>query len=439
MRYFNDGMEIVFEDFNDLSKALLKGLHDRVIYEMLQRNENSFFGTSFKVGFSNSNTLTVAKGLGFQTNAAAVSPEMKRSPIALEENTTVGISAPHASLNRKDIVCVKSLVISELSATRNYKDANDGSVSQEEFVVQKDFSHEFLVVAGTPSGSPAVPATPDGYIKIAEVDVTAVSGVANADAITDRRNLMPVGSDSVINTLGYGRLTAGASTPISTLFGQIDTLLKFGYFNYLDVDEINDPTAEPASPAASKRRMFFRDGVLYLKNSAGVKTPVGSSSGGGGAGANWKPGSGNSAIESYEYDDKVWLFENGLLQQLNLWIRVPSGYIAGRQITMKGCFYSPSNTNNFQFQTVTTLIRKNTDSIADTTNQESADSGDILNAVAHRVRELSFNLTDGLGTVNDIPVSSGDILKVSLIRIAPTGAADTNDVRFIPGSTEVSF
>lgn len=52
---------------------------------------------------------------------------------------------------------------------------------------------------------------------------------------------------------------------------------------------------------------------------------------------------------------------------------------------------------------------------------------------------VPIDLTDTTGRINAVAVSPGDLIKVTIQRIAPSGTADTSDVRMISGSTEVSF
>lgn len=162
------------------------------------------------------------------------------------------------------------------------------------------------------------------------------------------------------------------------------------------------------------------------------------SGGGGGGGANWQPTIGLAPTESYEFSEKVWLYQQSGLQSLTLWVKVPNSYTAG-QITLKGGFYSPSASNQFKIQAVATLVRTGTDAIDSTSNQTTVNSGDITNTVAKRLRTISFALSDSTGKINSVSSSAGDIIKIELSRIAPSGTEDTDDIRFIPSSTEVLF
>lgn len=433
--HWEDGAEIVRNDLNATSKALQRELYDRVILELVQRAENAFFSDSFLCSFSSANQFIIKKGVGFISDATQVSPEPQKRLLYRSADVTQLISSPDSVNDRIDIVCLRAALVDELTGSRKFKDATTSVITTQSLVIQKDWQAEVLVVDGTPGVSPAAPAVPSGYIKIAEVYVTAVTGIANGAAITDTRSLMPIGSSTTVNTTGFQRLPAGSAKTLLELFTSIDGFLKFGYFNYSDFDELG---ADPAAPGASKVRLYYKGGVWYGRSASGI-TPLGSGGGGGGGGANWVPVSGLGPVQDNEYDEKVWLFEQGAGQKLTLWAKVPTSYLAGRQIKMKGGFYSPSAADDWKVQAVCTLIRKNNDAVTSVANQNTSNSGDIVNAVANRFNEISLDLSTTLGAINSVAVQPGDLIKIEISRIAPTGTEDTADLRFIPSSTEVIF
>ena len=433
-RYHEDGSEIVVADQNAVPVAVLREVYDRLAYEMLQRVGNAFFGDSFTVSFASATSVNVKKGLGFQTDLDQESPEPERRPLFLPEDVNTIVGGADSVNDRIDLVCVKNALIDELTGTRKVKDAISDVISNESLVVQQDWEAEILMVEGTPGVSPVAPSVPTGYIAIASLLITAGVGLDSGD-ITDLRTLMPIGGAVTIDTSLFARITADPALALDQALLDIDTLLKYGHLAYTDLDEL---AVAPSSPGATKQRLYLKDNILYRKTSAGVATPVGSG-GGGGGGANWQPVSGLSPVEDYEYDEKIWKFETGSLEALTLWVRVPTSYIAGTQVSMKASFYSPSAANMWKMQAVAALIRKNNDAIDGVANLNTANSGDITNAVAKRMREISITLSDSGGLINSLAISPGDIIKVTLSRIAPSGTDDTADVRFIPSSTEVSF
>lgn len=147
-----------------------------------------------------------------------------------------------------------------------------------------------------------------------------------------------------------------------------------------------------------------------------------------------------SALEIEEFAEKVFRFTPiGGGSLLTVYVKVPQNYISGSQIQLLLGFYSPSNSNRFEMQLTTFLVRKGTDAINSMANQQVVDTGDIINSLANQFREGIFNLTDGSGEINSVAVSPGDLLKLQLARSSPTGSDDTEDIRFVPSATEVNF
>lgn len=433
LRYFNDGQEVVFEDFNGVTKAIQKELYDRLAYEMLQRTTDAFFGTSFLAQFASATSVTLLKGLGFQQDLSQSSPEPTVRPLYLGSDTSATIAAADASNDRIDVICVKNQLVDEITENRKYKDAITDAITTESFVIQKDWEAEILVVQGTPAPSPVAPSTPAGYLKVAEVLVSAVTGVAGAGAITDSRLILPVGGDLSLNTLGYTRLTAAASVNLSDLLQEIDGYLTNGLQGYIDIIENNSPDAEVGNPDVGNQRLFYRDGVAFFKDSTGAKVPVGSG-GGGGGGLIWSAPDGQAPVLDEENSQDVYKFGPGLDQKLVVYLKVPDSYLAGRQILMGISQYSPSSSDTQLLTATIGLIRKNNDPITTPFQSRVSTNTALTNTVANQLRNTVIDLTSATGQVNGAAVQAGDILKIELERASDT---DSADVRFIPTATEV--
>jgi hypothetical protein len=439
-RFFNDGQEITLEDLNAISAALERQIGGRYAYYFASRQMEAFFGDSFSVSYVSSNQVLVKKGLGLHLDGSQVTPESSVRQIHSLVDQTLTISTPHATLPRVDIVVAAPGIAADITATRNYKDATSGAVSSQTLTVQNDWLASVQIIAGTANASPVAPAVPSGYVLLATLAVAAVSGMAGTGSVTDNRTLMPVGANTTVVTTGYNRLPASTATTIQAIAASIDTFLRFGLQDYTDLNQQDTALslAEPASPSANRQRLFYRDGTLYLKDSTGAKTPVGS--GGGGGGFKWYPPSDGSPVVDEEFGAEVYFYEQGnTTERLLAQVKVPQSYVSGRQISLYLGAYSPSSSNQFKLQAKATLIRKNTDALSSTTNQNTANTGDVTNTVANQYRGLSVILTDAAGAINSVAVSPGDIIKVELTRIAPTGSDDTGDIRLIPNATEVKF
>lgn len=189
-QHFASGQEIISEDFNRLQSRLERGIIDRIIYEIIQRQTDGFFQDSFKVLRTTATQMTVTAGLGFQVDDDGdYNPVIK--PLVRDANATVDINTPDAGNPRIDIISVKHNREDAEEESRAFKDEFTDVVSNQDVVVATDWKADILYTAGTPAGSPVAPATPAGYIKIAELYVSASTGVADQAAITDSRSPLP--------------------------------------------------------------------------------------------------------------------------------------------------------------------------------------------------------------------------------------------------------
>lgn len=252
-----------------------------------------------------------------------------------------------------------------------------------------------------------------------------------------------------------------ASHPAGMLLYRTDLgLLKVSngtlYKTYVDTDtaqtlsgkifsniEINgsvliDEIATPANPSANEHKLYFKaDGNFYTLDSSGNETPVGSGGGGGGA-STWSADS--AAPESvYENNELVYKYTKDMSQSLTMFVKVPQSYIAGRQIKAYLGFYTAATSNVWRAEILGYLIQKNVDAITDSTDFESFTSGDITNTVANQYREVTINITDASGQIGGTAVAPGDLLKLSLLRDVPTGTDMTEDLVFMPNTTEITF
>lgn len=159
--------------------------------------------------------------------------------------------------------------------------------------------------------------------------------------------------------------------------------------------------------------------------------------GGGGAGFTWKALAGTAPIESEENSEQVYLFGNGLAQELYASVKIPNGYTAGGQIFIYVSGYSPSSSNTVLMKAQATLIRKDTDAFDSTTNQRTTTNSALTNDLANELQEWILDITDSSGQINGVAVSAGDVVKVRLYRDAAD--TDTADLRLLPNATDVKF
>lgn len=279
-RQFNDGMEIIENDFNKISAASEKELLDRVAFHLGQEQENFCFGSGLLVTRTDADTISVAAGVGVQTDSSQVDPEPKKRLMVLEGAVSKDLTAAHATLGRIDLVCIKAARAVVESESRNFKDVDTGDVTSTSFDVENDWEADVLIVDGTPSGSPAAPSTPAGYIKIAELAITAVSGLGS-NGVTDTRTVfLPPSSrvDFVEKSADYTGLPTDEIVYMNASGGNRTYTLpplascpkkKIGVMktdssgNYVDVDPSG---TETANGSATAQRILYQYTILWFHN-----------------------------------------------------------------------------------------------------------------------------------------------------------------------------
>lgn len=296
--------------------------------------------------------------------------------------TDITLGAAHATLARYDRV--------EL----NYTLTNGTSVvdvNAQPKVLDKHYTPSIDVSVGTPAASPTVPALTAAKVQIGYVQVPAAA-----------INL----SQSVIFQL--------------TDNGYLTSYIKLG--NSQGYIRHNNNTSQ---------LQFSNDGITWQAFGSG---------GGGGGGAAWQPGDGLAPEDTSRFGERVFLFEKGAAQSLTIFIKAPASYISGMPIKLRLSHFSPSAANVYKFQTLATLIRKGVDAFTSTANQRTSTNADVTNTVANLNTDMVYDITTAAGLINGLAVSAGDMILVTLSRVAPSaGTEDTAAVGMFPSSTEMSF
>jgi hypothetical protein len=291
---------------------------------------------------------------------------------------------------------------------------------------------------------------------------SATSIIMGQGATTTSFSFGDTTTTSMVFTIGgAGLLTlGGAGVATINLGGNSSTALNFGGTNSATYDfssastgsnyqysgywEINE-VVTPATPAAGRHQIYFKsDGNAYTQNNAGLESRFGSG-GGGGAGAAWIADDlGTGAQESFEFAEKVFLLPeppaSGPAPKVSIYLKVPSTYATGSQVTATLGFYSPGAANNYRVQVETVLIRVGTDAVSKTSPSETPATQFTNPGPINILQTGSFDLSDASGDIGGIAISADDLIKVTMTRIAvSSGSEDANDTRFIPSHTEVSF
>jgi hypothetical protein len=192
-------------------------------------------------------SVVVAPGTGYFYGSGTNSNVMYEFYSDANETVTIGASGVSA---RIDIICLKV-------------DASTGVAS-------------IVAIAGTPSGSPAVPATPASHYKLAEVAVGAgVTTITNAN-ITDRRRsvfVMPTGARNQGLINGYIRPTVSG--------------------NNLTVAISTSPTSQVNPSVTNPVGIWIGDTLRWITSALSISAN---------AGTNWfNSGSSELATQSVDY------------------------------------------------------------------------------------------------------------------------------------------
>ena len=188
---FASGQEVIFQDLNKISSRLERQFYDRILTKIVQDKSDAFFKDDFKVLFTGATSVNVNGGFGLQTVSSALAYEPTKQPIYKEGSTNINFETPDNSNARIDIVVVKAALVDGLSESRKFKDEFTNVITNESTLVNTEWEASFEVVKGTASTTPVAPATPSGYLKIAECTINASTGLGSQSDINDTRSLLP--------------------------------------------------------------------------------------------------------------------------------------------------------------------------------------------------------------------------------------------------------
>jgi len=203
------------------------------------------------------------------------------------------------------------------------------------------------------------------------------------------------------------------------------------------IEYANDAAYELVHGVGAAGDVYYNTTTNKVRVYSTLWSNLGSGGGGGGGSIEWTPDA-NAPLAAVENGQKVWIFDAGLEQKIYALVKVPSAYIAGTQILLKLCMYSPSTSGDIQMQTVTTLIRQGVDAVTSTTNQRTSTNAAFTTAAGtvDEPNEIEFDLSATVGTINSVAISAGDLLFVMLTR-AISGDTSSDVAKILSYSAEV--
>lgn len=268
---FNDGQEIIYQDLNKIPSRFQRLIFDKVIYEMIGRNNQGFFQDSISVSRISNTEVNIKSGLGFQfENISSSEPTMR--PMILESNLSQIIPTANPTNDRIDIISAKATMIDGDTENRKFKDAFTDLIASESAVVEKKWSIEIVVTSGTPDVTPVAPANPAGYIQLCEILVEAANGIVAEANVTDKRNLLPLaGFSGATGSNEYDAVVGDTSilgVSHETLKAALDDpAILAGSKILVTRDELIGTI-----PVVAKNdiQIVFKTGVSFTDNGAGI-------------------------------------------------------------------------------------------------------------------------------------------------------------------------
>lgn len=145
----------------------------------------------------------------------------------------------------------------------------------------------------------------------------------------------------------------------------------------------------------------------------------------------------NAAVRDVENNFAVYLFDNGLAQELYSAFRVPASYAAGSPIKVLAEVYSPDTSGDILLRAQATLIRAEVDEMTSTTNQRTTTNSAITMSSANDMepQKIELDISSSTGQINSVAIAAGDLILVRFYRDTDTA---TSALRLIPQSLEVT-
>lgn len=246
--------KVTNQDVNNFQFAAAKAWQDDFAYNFFGQSAGGVMGSSFIASYVSALAASLAAGAGFFYDSAQTGFNPLFRNIISVNPIAVALTANTDPTNdRIDLICLCPNFTVTSTASRFVKTGGVGPIVST--VVNKTYADGYTlqVVAGTPAGSPTVPATPSGYIAIAKVlNRHASAGMSGSGAITDLRNIFSL---SVSND---GHIIA-TNTTIQGQLDQLDAAAKLG-------EQVATRTV------TTNQSMLATDGVVRSNSTSGNLT-----------------------------------------------------------------------------------------------------------------------------------------------------------------------
>jgi alpha-tubulin suppressor-like RCC1 family protein len=208
---FTEFEKLTSGDLNNQQFSTVQSLTDDILYPLLG-SANGIIGNSFAPTYVSALAGSLAAGSGFFYDSSQTGFNPKYRLIKAASDIALVFGAANTQ-DRIDLVCLAPAFTVSSTASRFVKAGGTGPVALQ--TVNKVYSSGYTlsIVAGTPGATPAVPATPAGYIAITSYYIHANTGLASQSDVTDLRAAIyspNVAQPVVVSFTGNGTWTAPA-------------------------------------------------------------------------------------------------------------------------------------------------------------------------------------------------------------------------------------
>lgn len=172
---FNTNQRADSDDVNRIGTMAEQSLYDGILARVMAGADGFFGADCLPSKGAGDLDYLVEPGVGlFKDTAEADAFEPIYKPIFIAAQQSGTLSAHDPTNPRIDILTLAPATVDDENDTRKILTA--GVLTPTSVDTRRRRAFTLGVVAGTPAGSPSVPATPAGTIKIAEITVPATSG-----------------------------------------------------------------------------------------------------------------------------------------------------------------------------------------------------------------------------------------------------------------------
>ncbi|MDZ7703171.1 MAG: hypothetical protein U5L04_01645 [Trueperaceae bacterium] len=208
LRYLHNGYQIILSDYlNRIAKTPWLAAASLAFAQYRKWDDTlaTFcpIGQSFLAVADGTNTLELNSGLALHNDPSGDAYLGDIQPLFAGANIDVPITdnSDASGDDRIDLVVVQRTVVDGNREQADFKDENTGTVYTDTVDTWREYDVVYDVIEGTPAAAPSAPATPSGWMPVAEVTrVNGSSGVNLAD-VEDVRPALDGGT-----TLGFGRI-----------------------------------------------------------------------------------------------------------------------------------------------------------------------------------------------------------------------------------------